>query len=41
MRLFASVVFPQPDSPASPAISPSAIENVIPSTALTSPWSVR
>ena len=40
MRLCASVVLPQPDSPANPMISPSAMTNVAPSSALTSPLRV-
>ena len=41
MRLFPRVVFPQPDSPAIPMISRSATPNVTPSSAFTSPRSVR
>ena len=41
IRLLPSVVFPQPDSPARPMISPSATEKVTPSSARTSPLSVR
>ena len=37
IRLLPSVVFPQPDSPASPMISPSAMLKVALSSALTSP----
>ena len=40
-RLLPSVDLPQPDSPARPMISPSAMEKLTPSTALTSPRSVR
>ena len=41
MRLLPSVDLPQPDSPARPMISPSEMSNVTPSSALTSPRSVR
>ena len=41
IRLFPSVDLPQPDSPARPMISRSATSNVVPSTACTSPRSVR
>ena len=41
IRLLPSVDLPQPDSPAKPMISPSAIEKLTPSTALTSPRNVR
>jgi hypothetical protein len=41
MRLLPSVVLPDPDSPTSPMISPSATENVTPSSACTSPRNVR
>ena len=37
MRLFPSVVLPQPDSPARPMISPSAMSKLTPSRAWTSP----
>ncbi|MBA7551736.1 hypothetical protein ES705_44284 [subsurface metagenome] len=40
IRLLPSVDFPQPDSPASPMISPSLTVNVAPSNALTSPLRV-
>ncbi len=35
MSVFATVLLPQPDSPASPTISPGAIERSTPSTART------
>ena len=41
IRLLPSVDLPQPDSPASPMISPSPIPKVTPSSAFTSPASVR
>jgi len=41
IRLFPRVDLPQPDSPARPMISLSAIEKVAPSRALTSPANVR
>ena len=41
IRLFPSVDFPQPDSPARPMISPSSIPKVTPSTHWTSPRSER
>ncbi len=41
MRLLPSVVFPQPDSPARPMISPSSSPKVTPSRARTSPRMVR
>ena len=41
IKLFPSVDFPHPDSPARPIISPSAMEKLTPSTAWTSPRIVR
>lgn len=41
MRDLPSVVLPQPDSPASPRISPSARSKLTPSSARTSPRRVR
>ena len=41
IRLFPRLDLPHPDSPARPMISPSAISNVAPSTAFTSPRSER
>ena len=41
IRLLPSVVFPQPDSPAMPMISPSATSKLTPSSARTSPFVVR
>jgi hypothetical protein len=41
IRLLPNVDFPQPDSPASPMISPSATAKLAPSSAFTSPRRVR